>query len=201
MNFLLLVPYKAYKFFKYKVPNLMRRLVTLARYYEVDESALTHDFKARIAGTWCVIDKEEDLETYREDIPSHYMTRYREWLSRHHDWMVAYVADGRCLFWIWLSVERKVYFETCVWREIHLPEDAVYLFDAHTLPEYRRKGINTAFYTYLPTLLRKLNKKRFFFVVRRRDKPANAVIRKLGFKPRKKMGYVNLGRVKLPFTL
>jgi len=122
-------------------------------------------------------------------------------MSKHHDRMAAYVADGRCLFWIWFSLDRKKFFETGVWRDIPVPEDAVYLFDAHALPEYRRKGINTAFYSYLPFLLRRFNKKRLIFVVRLRDKVPNAVMKKLGFKPRKRMEYINLGRIKLPFTV
>jgi GNAT superfamily N-acetyltransferase len=67
--------------------------------------------------------------------------QYRTAIANDHDLVLAQ-RQGKTLGWAWMGYD-KVHL-TPLGREIHLPENAVYLYDSWVKPEERGHGIGTA---------------------------------------------------------
>lgn len=64
---------------------------------------------------------------------------------------------------------------------IDIRENSIYIADLYIIPKYRKKGIATKFVKHIQNLRKKLNKRYLRVDVRRKDKPAVKLYKKLGF--------------------
>jgi len=64
---------------------------------------------------------------------------------------------------------------------IDIRKNSIYIADLYIIPKYRKKGIATKFVKHIQNLRKKLNKRYLRVDVRRKDKPAVKLYKKLGF--------------------
>jgi hypothetical protein len=198
---LLTFPKKVFQFAIYKVKNFFLKVFTVAYYYEMDRNAITHDFRPEIQGDFRIVDTLEDLESYKGSFSPRTYEVHRERINKHHDIMMAFVTEGKCVFWVWFAVNRQAFYEEGVGKNIPIPDGAVYCYDSFTLPEFRRKGLYAAWFCLLPSFLKKWNRNKLQFIIRRRDKFPLANAQKFGFRPLFRWLYIHLGPLRWTFKI
>jgi hypothetical protein len=165
--------------------------------YEHELDVKIPKFQAKIEGHIEIVETLEELAKYKEHFTPAKYAENLDRISRYKDKMICFFHGDKLAGWGFFTVSRRSYFEPERRQTIAIPENASFLYDANTLPGFRRKGVYAARMSSLPTILKSYNKNKLFYMVYTFNKPSIENARKFGFILKKKFCYLNFGLIHL----
>lgn len=114
-----------------------------------------------------------DVKMMRKEIGTLKVNQFLKRMKEHKVCIIALIKD-KIVYYRWISFERK--------NLVPLEDKEAYLFDAYTLPEYRRLGIHTAGSVECLRVAKEKGCERVIASASLRNYPAQKTLRKLRFK-------------------
>lgn len=116
---------------------------------------------------------EADVKMMRKEIGRLRVNQFLKRMKENKVCIIALIKD-KIVYYRWISFERK--------NLVPLQDKEAYLFDAYTLPEYRRLGIHTAGSAECLRIAKEKGYERVIVSVSFWNYPAQKTLRRLGFK-------------------